>query len=59
VREGDFPAKSADVLQSAHAETGIHDEILFSPDVGLRLREELIVPVGQRLSPEAQNGQRG
>src|SRR5216117_9894 len=38
------------MLESAHAQARVHDEVLLLADVGLRLREKLIVPMRQRVS---------
>jgi len=47
LREGDLPAESADVLQATHAEARVDDEILLVPYEGLRLDEQVVVPVRQ------------
>ena len=44
------------MLESAHAQARVHDEVLLLADVGLRLREKLIVPMRQRVSPELGTG---
>src|SRR5438309_8743160 len=46
------------MLESAHAQARIHDEVLVLADVGLRLREKLIVPMRQRVSPRLGTGAR-
>src|SRR3972149_7018281 len=51
--EGDLSAQPADVLKAAHDETRVHDEVLLRADVGLCIREELIVPVRQGDRPES------
>jgi hypothetical protein len=49
--QGDLPAESADVLESAHAQSCVHDEVQLVADIGIRLEEEIIVPVRQAGSP--------
>src|SRR5437660_104428 len=46
------------MLESAHAQACIHDEVLLLADVGLRLREKLIVPMRQPVSPRLGTGAR-
>src|SRR6266566_7455366 len=46
------------MLESAHAQARVHDEVLLLADVGLRLREKLIVPMRQPVSPVLGTGAR-
>src|SRR6267143_630590 len=52
----DLAAEPADVLQPADAQARIHDDVRLLADVGLRLREKLIVPVRQSVSPRLGTG---
>jgi hypothetical protein len=52
----DLAAEPTDVLQPADAQTRIHDDVRLLADVGLRLREKLIVPVRQSVSPRLGTG---
>ncbi len=56
VGEGDLPAESADMLKPADAQARVHDDVRLLADEGLRLREKLIVPMRQRVSPELGTG---
>ena len=52
----DLAPEPTDVLQPADAQTRIHDDVRLLADVGLRLREKLIVPVRQSVSPRLGTG---
>ena len=54
--ERDLPAEPAHMLQAADAQARVDDEVRLRPDVGLRLRQKLIVPMGQRPSPQVRMG---
>src|SRR5207245_3961057 len=49
--EHDFPAEPADVLESADAQARVDDKVPLLADVRLRLDEEVIIPVRQRVPP--------
>src|SRR6184192_1844414 len=46
------------MLQAADAQTRVDDEVRLRPDVGLRLRQKLIVPMGQRPHHRSEWGER-
>ena len=52
----DLAAEPTDVLQPADAQARIHDDVRLLADVGLRLREKLIVPMRQSVSPRLGTG---
>jgi len=57
--QGDLSPEPTDVLESADAQTCVHDDVPLLADVGVGLREKLIVPMGQCVSPAARNGVKG
>ena len=56
--EHDLPPESTDVLEAADAQARVDHQVALLADEGLRLDEEIIVPVGQRGSPVARMGRR-
>ena len=49
--EGDFAAEPTDVLEATHTEARVDDEVPLLADVRLRLDEEVVIPVRQRVPP--------
>src|SRR2546422_11205422 len=49
--ERDLAAETTDVLEAADAEARVDDEVPLLADVRLRLDEEVVIPVRQRVPP--------
>jgi len=49
--ERDFAAEPTDVLEATHTEARVDDEVPLLADVRLRLDEEVVIPVRQRVPP--------
>ena len=47
----DFAAETTDVLKATHAEARVDDKVPLLADVRLRLDEEVVIPVRQRVPP--------